>query len=268
MLEEGDPFGLPPVGSNQPADPAEAIRADLAEKYVALTARRDELLNAIGRVPASIDDDEMAGKVGDFAVKQLAAWIKNADAARVAEKEPFLSGGRTVDGWFHALATPLDAGKKLIDGRRKAYLDRKAVAEKAARAEAERLAREAAAAAQADARDRAAAMRDEVDLARAVQAEEAAALARAAADKAAREAAAKPADMSRVRGEYGSVSSLKEFWNHADLDRATLDLEALRQHIPSDALDKAVRSWIAAHKDDLKAGATLVGVRIFLDTRL
>jgi hypothetical protein len=64
------------------------------------------------------------------------------------------------------------------------------------------------------------------------------------------------------------MTTLKQFWNFRDLDRAAIDLEALRQHLPTDALEKAVRSYINANKDALLAGERLAGVEIFEDTRL
>lgn len=72
-------------------------------------------------------------------------------------------------------------------------------------------------------------------------------------------AGTRPAELSRVRGEAGSVSSLRTFWTFRDIDRATIDLDALRQHIPIDALGSAVRSYIDA------GGRSLRGVHIFED---
>jgi hypothetical protein len=126
------------------------------------------------------------------------------------------------------------------------YLRLKAECERRERQERERQARaEAEAAAQR--------IRDEQSLARAIAAE-------AELDTAVREAAAKPAELSRTRGEYGAVASLRTDWTFRDLDRAELDLEMLRQHIPTDGLEKAVRSFIRA------GGRTLAGVVIFEET--
>lgn len=66
----------------------------------------------------------------------------------------------------------------------------------------------------------------------------------------------KPAELSRVRGEAGSVSTLRTYWTFRDLDRAALDLEALRQHLPADALATAVRAFINAGGRELR-GATI-----------
>lgn len=83
----------------------------------------------------------------------------------------------------------------------------------------------------------------------------------AAAIAAANVETAKPGRFARTRGDYGSKATLREFWDFADLDRSALDLEALRQHLPADALEKAVRSFIRAQ------GRELRGVRIFKTDR-
>ena len=79
------------------------------------------------------------------------------------------------------------------------------------------------------------------------------------ADKSEERAHAKPAGLSRVRGEHGSVSSLRRFYAFRNLDRAELDLESLRQHLPIGGLETAVRSFIDA------GGTSLRGVEIFED---
>lgn len=86
--------------------------------------------------------------------------------------------------------------------------------------------------------------------------------------KAARATAAKPAELGKSRGEYGGQTALKVFWEFADLDRDMLDLEALRDHLPHDALEKAVRSWINVNTGPLGQGAKLTGVRIYEETRI
>lgn len=247
---------MPPLSDD------EALRQALGERAAALIKRRDELLEGIKRAPAVIENDEVAGTMGDFSQKQIAACINALKDRRVAEKEPFLSGGRTVDGYFHSIMKPLEDGKATIDARRKTYLDKKAAAERAARIEAERKAREEADRQAREAADAAAKLSSEADLSAAIAAEDRAKQAAADAEQAARAAAAKPAELSRVRGDYGSVSSLKQFWDFADMERATLDLDAIRDHLPLDAIEKAVRSFIRA------GGRELRGCRIFENTRL
>jgi len=82
-------------------------------------------------------------------------------------------------------------------------------------------------------------------------------------------AQARAADMSRQRTDRGAVASLSSKWIHdeASLNRETIDLEALRQHLGEEALNKAVRSWIKAQDTATLKGDSLTGVFIFVDTK-
>ena len=93
------------------------------------------------------------------------------------------------------------------------------------------------------------------------EAAEAATRADKKADKSETRANETPAALSRVRGEAGSVSSLRTYWTFRNLDRRTVNLEALRHHLPVDGLESAVRSYIAA------GGRELAGVEIFEDSQ-
>jgi hypothetical protein len=75
-----------------------------------------------------------------------------------------------------------------------------------------------------------------------------------------KKADANQAELSRTRGDLGSVSSLRTDWVHDGFDREKIDLEALRQHLPADAIDQAIRSFIRA------GGRTLRGTHIFEQT--
>ncbi len=244
------------IGDNMPPPDADPLRDRLTTDYVDQIERRDELLAGAERVPEDIENEATAQKTGDF-IKQLSGAAKNANASRIAEKEPYLAGGRGVDGFFKAITEPLADAKKDIESRLNIFLRAKAVAERRAREEVERQAREAAAKAAKEAADRIAALKDEEDLEAAIAAEEIAKHAEADRLKAAKEAEANQAEMSRTRGDYGSVASLRTFMDFKDMDRAKLDLEALRQHLNQDALEKAVRSYVKA------GGRELAGVTIF-----
>lgn len=240
-------------------DPAVALQSDLAERYGATTSRAQDLLDAATRVPEVIGDDETAGKVGDF-IKQVMACMKNAEAARVKEKEPHLAAGRTVDAWFKKITDQLDGTKRGIEKRLTVWLREKEAAERAVREEEERIRRVLAEKAAAAARAAEQAIKDAATMDEAIAAEERRKKAQADADKAAREAEAKAAELSRSRGDMGSMSSLRTFWDFADLNPDTLDLETLRPHLPAEAREKAVRSYIKA------GGRELRGVRIFQNT--
>ena len=243
----------PAIGHNQgPQDDGEALRERLAEQHAALKRRAGDLVAAEARMP-EIADDASAGKAGDF-IKQLAAAAKAADSARVAEKEPFLAGGRTVDGWFAKLKEPLDQVKRRVETKLSAYLRAKADRERREREEQARIAAEEAKRKEAEALAAASlpvsqAFGDaKVD--QAIQAQ-------ADAMEAAKAAEAKPADMARTRGDMGAVATLRQEWTFDGLDRDQIDLEALRPHLPIDGIEKAVRAYIKS------GGRSIRGARIF-----
>lgn len=253
-----DDARLGPKGNRPPSD-IEILRERLAEQSAALLRRRDELLGSVARVPAAVTDEETSGKVADL-VKLMMACHKAAEGTRIAEKEPFLASGRAVDAFFKAVTEPLEAAKKLIESRLTTYQRKKAEDERRAReAEAARVAAEAERLRVA-AEAAAAAISTPADLDSAVTAEALAEEAAADTVQAAREAAAKPAELSRTRGDLGAVASLRTYWDFADLDREKLDLSRLRPYIAVADLEKAVRAYIRA------GGRELAGVRIFENT--
>ena len=275
------------IGHNRPPPDAEQIRDRLAEAHAEIVKRQADLLDAFIRTPETVSDDN-AGSVTDF-IKQIAAATKHINVARIAEKEPYLVGGRAVDAFFNRLAEPLNKAKGALQGLLTLYERAKADEERKAREEAARKEREEARRLQAiaDERDRAAKEREIAAKEREIAADTDAALddainaytavgqaeadarqadadarqADADAVVAERASKAKAAHLHTTRGDYGSTSSLRTFWDFADMDRRALDLYALRQHIPEDALEKAVRSYINA------GGRELRGVRIFKNTK-
>lgn len=231
-------------GDNRPP-PLELLRDELEAENEALLRRKDELLGAVARMP-DIASDETAGKVADL-IKMITACAKKADSARVSRKEPFLEGGRAVDGYFKArILDQLDKAKKGVEAKLGVYLRAKADRERRAREEADRIARQAAQDAADQAAKAADAMRTEKDLDKAMdlarQAEEATAQA-AVATKA---AAAKPADLSRTRGDAGALGTLQARWTFKDIDRNSVNLEMLRNYLSVDEIGKAVRLYIKA----------------------
>lgn len=250
------------LGDNNPPPDllvGDALRFELETNNASLVKRRDELLAAEARIPA-IEDDDVAQRVTDF-VKQVAAAAKAADTARVGAKEPYLEGGRTVDGFFKHISDPLLDLKKRVEGKLTKYLREKEAAERRRREEEARLAREEEDRLRREREEAERAVRDQQTLDNAIAAETAEQQAAADTVNAEKAAAAKPAELSRTRGEYGGLSSLRTEWTFADLDREEIDLEALRHHLTVDGLEKAVRSFVKA------GGRELRGVRIFQDTR-
>lgn len=250
----------PPIGHNSGRVPTpEEIREVLAADHEELSTRRDELVAGFKRSPEKVEDEDTARKMSDF-VKQISAAIKKTDALRTDAKEPYLAGGRAVDGFFNPIKEDLTRVKAQLSGRITEYQRRVADEERKRREAAEREARAAAAAAEKAAAEAAAALENDDDLDAAVDAEDAAKAAAAAAEKAATEAAAKAADLSRTRGDFGAVASLRTRWTGEMVDRDTIDLEPLRQHISTDAMNQAVRAFVKA------GGRKLKGARIYEET--
>lgn len=246
------------IGHNEPPE-APSVVARLREEYAAEEKRRDDLLAGVERFKG-IENDTDAGTAADFA-KQISAAIKKADSHRKAEKEPFLEGGRQVDGFFKRIVDPLNKAKAKITAELTTWERKLAEAERQRRLEEERRAREEAERKRQEAEAAAAAAETEDDLTAALFDEEVAEQASADAVDASRQAAAKASDLAAVRGDYGAHSSLRTFWDFEIVAENKIDLEALRSHIHREAIEKAVRSYVKA------GGRKLDGVRIFENTK-
>ena len=259
----------PGVGDNMPPEDANPLQDRLAEDHGDLIARRDELLASAARTPDVVEDDEMNKRFATLA-KLLAALVKKSETSRVGEKEFFLDGGRQVDGWFKQITDPAKKAKASIETRQTEWQRKVAAEERRRRAEEERLAREEADRLAKEAAEREKVLKDAKGLDAAVAAAELAKQAAADAEAAAKAAAAKPADLSRTRSDEGAVASLHTWWDFRDIDRDNLDLEMLRQHLPEEALEKAVRAWIKANSTvvrQMKGQQPIRGVVIFENSR-
>jgi hypothetical protein len=243
------------IGGNLPP-----LDVQLAEETQALAERRDQLVAMADRAPAVIADEEWEKRIAD-SIRLISACRKTAETTRVARKEPYLASERLVDAFFKKITDPLDKARRILEERLTIFQRKKAEderrrreAEMRARAEeAERQRREAEAAA--------AAITTEGDLNAAITADELAKQAEADAIRAQKEALAKPADLSRQRGDYGAVASLRTYWDFAELDRDKIDLEALRSFLAVDDIEKAIRLAIRTGVRELR------GVKIFENSR-
>ena len=251
-------MSLPPRDHNAPPAP-EPLSGDDVNSWLdyqgeTLTSRRDEVLHAVNATLdsyAQIDDDYT---LGIFAENQkMAASLKKlAEGRRVEAKEPFLNGGRAVDGWFGRLIDPLKSPLDAFQSRMNDYGRRKREAEEAkrreqariAQEEADRKAHEAAQALrreqEADAARRASMPVPEPDFAATDealrQAEDAALI---AAEMQAR-ANARAADMTRARGSYGAVASMRVTWRARVVNKALIPLEFMEPNMA--ALGAALRT--------------------------
>ena len=233
------------IGGNNPP-----VTELLGTAYADLKTEIEAALASAGRAPETISDDATLGKFGDL-VRHLTKLSKEADDARKDEKEPFLTAGRDVDGFFNPMVGNLADAKKALLGRQTVYLARKEAEERAKREAAEKAAREeeaaklkAAEAAQDQGRF------DDADkhLAQAAEAEVRAVEAGANA---------KPAELVRTYSSGGSVSTLKKEWTFAVESREAIPLDTLRPYLAADAVDKAIRAFVKA------GGRQLAGVKIY-----
>lgn len=298
------------IGDNKPP-----IKDQLEMTYADIFRRLTELEAAAASVPAKIENDADAGALQDL-VKMMRVAIKQADATRDAEKEPYAQAVKEVNATFKIPMDRLAAVQAKLMERYNAYLEEKKAAAALALAEEARKQREAAAAREKErqeaearrleaekqereARERAEkAERDRIAAKQEAERQEARAKAareeaereeaRAAALKAKREAdaaliakveadaevreavtekreAAKDqitaegqsvrlekraerieekiedgAELSRTRGELGTVGSLAKRWTYRVTDYDKIPMAKLRPFIHQDAINAAI----------------------------
>ena len=251
MMTQQEPAG---IGDNLPPDPMdpEQIASRLDEAHAKIFARAEELKASVGRMPAEIEDEAMAAKFTDTGA-MVNACRKAAEAARVAEKAPFLDGSRQIEAHFRTPLALLDTLKKSISGKLTNFQIKKEREERR-RLEAEQKA------AEEEAKKKEAGAEDEVDLEEAVAAED-------TANVKAKEAQASTADLSRSRGQYGSVASLRKLWTFAVVDHSKIPMERLRPYFSDEAIDKAIRSLIRAEVAPTGKAVDLPGVKIFQEAK-
>jgi len=224
--------------------------------------RTQELVDNAANAPAIVTADN-AGKVSDV-IAQITAHVKAAEAKRTELVAPVLKAQRQVNTWFALHVTEKLDTPKMTTGVKQQLLhrltiyERKVADEERKRREAEEdRAREEARAAAAAAAELEKALRDAKSLDDAIAAQEAAKEAQAKADEAAKAASAKAADMATVRGTYGSSSSLRTTWTATIEDVTKIDVNALRDFLGTDAIQKALNAYVKLHKDT----RPLAGVR-------
>lgn len=238
--------------SNNPPTDGEIMQAQLNTKHEKLLTGAGKLLDAAERLPAIITDDETAGKASEY-IKLVTGCVKNLEAERVSEKEPYLTLGRLVDGFFKKTTDALAGAKTKAQRPLDMYLKEKAMAEQRRRmAEAAELQRKAEEDAKAARMLEAAKLKPEAE-----KMADQAIITAQQANKAVASAMEKPADMAQSRSSSGALATLRTRWVGVLEDAGALDLEKLRHHISPEALQKAINSYVAA------GGRELAGAHIF-----
>jgi hypothetical protein len=128
--DESDTRG---IGDNLPTSPEGSLEAELAERL--------EQANAFVRsIKAKVENQGDADKVANYGMA-IADIEKRAEAAREAEKKPFLEGGRKVDAKWSSILVRASMAKANLKSMLTSWLSKKkrAQAERQEREEQERL---------------------------------------------------------------------------------------------------------------------------------
>lgn len=244
------------VGGNRPP-----VGELLRDQYKELLADLQAWTGSAQRAPAKITDDDTLTKVG-LIVSKLIGVISRAKTAHKVEKEPFLSGGREVDGFFNTIMEQAKTIKGDLEGRQGIYIrakedaerEKARAAEEAARAEAE-----AALKLAERAQDR-----GDFDIAGALLQD--AVGADQQANQAAEAVTAKPADLVRAHGEYGNVVSAKVEWKYRITDPRMVVQNAavLWPLLPAAVVESAIKAFVRLNKDT----QMLYGIEIYEDRKV
>lgn len=246
------------IGHNNPPNDAEILKATLADKNAEILQRAADLIAAADRAPDKIEDDETKGKITDF-LGSIAKCEKALEGKRVAEKEPYLTLGRVVDGFFKNHMDALEKARRKVKPILDARLmwereqERKRQLEEAA--EKKRVADEQAAAA--------AALEQANMPKHAEKAMDAAVATEQQANRLEQKAAGKISVTSR--GSDGASASLRSVWKIEETDRNALDLELLRHHLTADAIQQALNSHLRTMAKPVE-GQPVRGARIWEHT--
>jgi hypothetical protein len=265
---------FPPLARSiaaEQGDFALVVTAFLEDEYAPQPALVAALLDEARALPNPIEDDETKGKYTSL-IKRLRDASKALLAIHGKEKTPYLRGGQAVDQFCFGLIDKLARREKKakpgaadILGQRLTDYDTKKLREeqqrlaalaaeearvaKAAQDEADRRAAEAEEARLAAerakkpetiaAKDAIAGVREQAAGAAKAEAE----IATARAEDAHIATLAKPADLMRMRGDDGTLSTMATEPYAEIEDDSKLDMAKLWPFVALDAKEKALRAW-------------------------
>lgn len=259
----------PPMGGNFPppddlhVSAIGEIRAYFDFHAAALTGRRDELLTAAMRDIAAYDatgvpDDETQGALAENR-RMIETLARTAKERHDTDKLPFLAASRAIDEWFRSLMQPLEAPLAVYRRLMDAYVQKKVLAARAAAAErAKEAEQEAERQRQESARQIEQGAAHEIS----AQALSDAAAATNEALRAARDAVAtKPAEQSRVTGDFGALASARRRWRW----RVVKESDIPRKFLSPDK-DK-INGWMGAggKNEDGSPKNAIKGIEVYED---
>lgn len=234
-------------GHNNPPSDIEI----LAERLTA----QEKLLRAdmkFVEAPKEISDELHAGQITD-ALKNVRNFVSRVSEIHESIKKPYLECGRTVDSWKKRMEGELDVVKSSYASPLTTFLEKKAKEERARQIEAARVERERAEALAAEAAaHEAAGITDTASelLDAAISGE---IMAERMEDKV---HTAPPSQLAKARSMYGATASQKLVWVGEIENISALDLNQLRSHFTTEAIQKAINCFIR------DGGRKLDGVKI------
>lgn len=249
------------IGGNNPPqtleEMVEKLDLRLAEAHAAFAGVVEEIARRANEYHPKGGARTIEG-LGD--VEKVKAIILDAKAAskrtgqlHKSEKDPWLTGSRTVDGFFKKFDERLDRIALFLDGLIQAYQDKIERAEQLKRQEEERKRR----AEEERQREIARKAEEEGRHAAAAKATQKAENAAAAADAA--QVAQQRASEARTADDAFAGISAKKSWTFEVVDRSKIDLNKLAHWIPLADIEKALRGYVKANQ----GSAPLDGVRFF-----
>lgn len=283
---------FPPLARSiaaEQGDFALVVMAFLEDEYAPQPKVVAALLDEARLLPNPIEDDETKGRYASL-IKRLRDTAKALDAIHSKEKTPYLRGGQAVDQFFFGLIDRLarrdkknKPGAADVLGQRLTDYDTKKLREEQERRRLEseeqaRIAREAQAAADRKAaeaeearlaaerakkpetiaaKDAVAGVREQAAGAAKVEAE----IATARAEDAHIATLAKPADLMRMRGDDGTLSTMATEPYAEIEDDSKLDMAKLWPFIALDAKEKALRAWAKTTGHTVQMPGAKIGKR-------
>jgi flagellar biosynthesis GTPase FlhF len=269
------------IGDNRPTDATESLLGRLGDDYGELTRSASSLLETARSLGETVENERELEGFSNVIVAMRDA-IARAEAARTAEKEPYLRGGQAVDGFFSSLKERLDKGRTVLQRRVDVYQNRKLAEERERRrlaaeqavreqrerdAEAARLAREAEEKRLAAERARKPETKEaKVASASAAEGEAAAAAAAAsvasdAAETARIDTLRKPSEIARSRFDEGRLVTMRQVGFAELVDRERVDMNALRPYFTEQEIAKALRGWAKATGHKKPMDGAEIGLR-------
>lgn len=237
------------LGDNRPPIDVEA-KAEFDEALDQKEGFRQRMADLIGASErATATDEESAGRCGEL-VKQIRAAVSYVEKTHEATKAPYLLAGRVIDSAKKELVTPLEAAKKVVEGKQTQFLR-----EEEAKRQAEfRRQREAE-----EARRRAEWEAEQARLRAVAPADEPAPIVEAAPPP---PPPAPEPERTMIRGDFGAAVSAQKAWFSQVEDYEVAFMAVSNNEKVREAIDKAIANMVRGGVREI------AGVRVWSDVKV